>query len=342
MIPARTSQRLGGDTKLLVINGKDQIQHTTVHHLVDHLNEGDLLIVNRSATLPASFQGHLQRTGEAIEIRLSAFQGPNPANLHSWLAFSFGKGDWTTPTEQRGPSPRVLVGDKVIFGSELSLEVVSCQHERLLEVRFLGLQIEQNLYRYGKPIQYSYLTESLAVWDQQTIFSGPPISVEPPSASFPLTWELIISLQKKGVQIADILHGAGISSTGSIELDQLLPLREWYDISESTALKFNHAKQTQQTIVALGTTVLRAVESAWDGNQLRTGQGLTNLKITPGYNIQTVDALITGMHEVSTSHMNILDSICPINHVRAGYTEAEQRGYRSHEYGDIAYLNCKR
>ena len=179
------------------------------------------------------------------------------------------------------------------------------------------------------------------MWDQQTIFSGPPISVEPPSASFPLTWELMLSLRKKGVKIADILHGAGISSTGSVALDQLLPLTEWYDLPESTALKFSHAKRSEQKNVALGTTVLRAIESAWDGNQLRTGHGLTNLKITPGYRIQTVNALITGMHEVGTSHMNILDSICPIDHIRTGYSEAEQRGYRSHEYGDLAYLHCK-
>lgn len=99
--------------------------------------------------------------------------------------------------------------------------------------------------------------------------------------------------------------------------------------------------QSEQKIVALGITVLRAIESAWDGNQLRTGHGLTNLKIIPGYKIQTVNALITGMHEVGTSHMNILDSICPINHIRTGYSEAEQVGYRSHEYGDLAYLHCR-
>lgn len=338
MRPARTSQRWGGDTKLLVLNGKDQIQHTTVHHLIDYLNAGDLLIVNTSGTLPSSFHGHLQRTGEAIEIRLAAFQGPNPAHLHKWLAFSFGKGDWTIPTEHRGSPPRLIAGDKITFGPELSLEIVSCQQERFLEVKFLSPQLEQSLFQYGKPIQYSYLTENLAVWDQQTIFSGPPISVEPPSASFPFTWESVFSMQKKGVQVANILHGAGISSTGSTELDQLLPLTEWYDIPEATAIKFHHAKQNHQKIIAMGTTVLRALESSWDGKQLRQGQGLTNLKITPDYKIQTANALVTGMHEVGTSHMNILDSICPIDHIRAGYIEAEQLGYRSHEFGDIAYL----
>ena len=88
----------------------------------------------------------------------------------------------------------------------------------------------------------------------------------------------------------------------------------------------------------MGTTVLRALESAWDGKQLQSGHGLTNLKITPDYKIQTANALVTGMHEVGTSHMNILDSICSAEQIRAGYLEAEERGYRSHEYGDIAIL----
>ena len=242
MTPARTAQRSGGETKLLVFKDKNSILHTTVHHLIEHLNLGDLLIVNRSATLPSSFRGHLKRTGEEIEIRLAAFQGPDPAHLQKWLAFSFGKGDWTIPTEKRSQPPALFSGDQIIIGPDLCIEVVSCRNGRLLEVNFLSSQLEQNIYRHGKPIQYSYLRENLAVWDQQTIFSGPPISVEPPSASFPLTWELLFALKNKGIKIAEILHGAGISSTGSQELDQLLPLKEWYEIPEATAEKFNQAK----------------------------------------------------------------------------------------------------
>jgi S-adenosylmethionine:tRNA ribosyltransferase-isomerase len=341
MIPARTSKRFGGDTKLLALTSNGQIQHTSVRNLTEYLNPGDLLIVNRSATLPSSFRGHLLRTGEFVEIRLAAFQGPNPNNLKNWLAFSFGKGDWTTPTEERESPPLLMGGDKIIFGPELSLEVLNCKSNRLLEIKFLSSELEKNLYRYSRPIQYSYHNENLEVWDQQTIFSGPPISVEPPSASFPLTWELIISLRGKGVQIADLLHGAGISSTGSVELDQMLPLIEWYDIPARTAEEFHRAKRNGRKIVALGTTVLRAMESAWDGNSLGSGDGLTSLKITPGYKIRTANALVTGMHDVGTSHMNILDSICPLDQIRKGYSEAEQLGYRGHEFGDIAYLHCK-
>lgn len=341
MIPARTSKRFGGDTKLLVLSENHKTDHTYVRHFADYLDSGDLLIVNRSATLPASFRGILKRTGEWIEIRLASFQGLHRNDLSRWKAFSFGSGDWTIPTEKRTPPPELEVNDIVFFGANLSLEILACDHKRLLDIRFIGEHLEQALYHYGRPIQYSYLSETLAVWDQQTLFSGPPISVEPPSASFPLTWDILFELKKKSVEVAELLHGAGISSTGSVKLDALLPLSEWYEIPERTAEKFKRAKDNQRNIVALGTTVLRALESAWDGEKLRTGSGITELKIHPGHSLKTANALVTGMHEVGTSHMNILDSICNLDHIRAAYAEAEQRGYRNHEFGDIAYLRCK-
>lgn len=341
MIAATTSKRFKEKTKLLALTSKESIEHTTIENLVDFLSAGDLIVVNRSATLPSSFKGKLDRTSEFVEMRLAAFQGPDPSDLGHWQAFIFGKGDWHLPTENRENPPKVKAGDQITIGEDLSIEIMECHLLRLLKVKFLSSNLHQNLYRYGKPIQYSYLNEELAVWDQQTLFSGPPISVEPPSASFPFTWDLIFSLQEKGIQITDILHGAGISSTGQDNLDKLLPLTEWYEIPERTVEKFNQAKKSHNRIVAIGTSALRALESAWDGKELISGAALTSLKITPEYKIQTVDALITGMHERGTSHMNILDSICSIPQIQKGYQEAEKLGYRSHEYGDLTYLNCK-
>ena len=340
MLPARTSQRFGNETKLLAVTENNQIQHRKVQDLIDYFHPGDLLIVNRSATLPSSFRGHLKRTGEFVEIRLAAFQGPSPADLSDWLAFSFGQGDWTIPTEHRAAPPMLVTGDEIVFGPGLSLEIICVKYDRLLEIKFLSHDLEHHLYQYGKPIQYSYLNEDLHIWDQQTLFSGPPISVEPPSAAFPLTWDLVLALREKDVVISDLLHGAGISSTGSKDLDQLLPLTEWYEIPRHTAAEFQKAKQKGKKIIAMGTTVLRALESAWDGEKIQSGRGLTQLKITPGHKLHTANALITGMHEEGTSHMLILDCFCPIQHVQNAYREAADRNYRGHEYGDITFLHC--
>lgn len=338
MTPASTSQRYGMDTKMLIFGQNGLNRHSTVSQIAGELEEGDLLVVNSSATLPSSFSGYVQRTNRPLEIRLAAFQGPSKTNLSNWLAISFGSGDWRLPTEKRGDPPELAMGDSLIFGPDLMAQVISIKGQRLLELHFISQNLEKNLYDLGKPIQYSYLQETLQVCDQQTIFSGPPISVEPPSASFPLTWELMLELRRKGVEVAPLLHSAGISSTGSIELDGLLPFNEWYEIPESLPEKLDKAREGGRQVMAAGTSVLRALESAWDGKTLKSGVGISNLQIHSGYAVKTASSLITGMHEPGTSHMDILGSFCPIHQIQTGYAEAEKMGYRGHEYGDISLL----
>ena len=340
MKPATTSRRLLEETKLLVLSGGNSVEHTKVGRLDDFLGEGDLLVINRSATLPSSFQGIVQRTGEAIEIRLAAFRGPSPDRLENWFAFSFGAGSWRDPTEERGDPPLVSQGDVIWIGENLEAMVIGVQHDCLLSIQFRSSSLQKSLYEYGKPIQYSYLDEELNNWDQQTIFAGPPISVEPPSAGFALTWEMIFKLRQKGVKVVSLLHGAGISSTGSSDLDGLLPLEEWYEIPEETVDAIHEAKKAKRKIVALGTTVLRALESSGRSGELDAGKGLTKLKITPGYEFKFVSSLISGMHELGTSHMEILNSFCPVELVKKGYGEAIARGYEGHEYGDLSFFDC--
>ncbi len=338
MIPARTSVRHFGESKLLVFS--DQIVHSKFKHLEDYLGEGDLIVVNRSATLPSCFEGRIERTSETLEIRLAAFQGPDENHLENWLAFSFGIGSWRVPTEERKAPPEVRAGDKIIFADDFFAEVVACQKQRLLQLHFHFSHVN-SFYAHGKPIQYSYLTEELEVWDQQTIFSGPPISVEPPSAAFQLTWDQILKLKAKGVKVAYLLHSAGISSTGSHELDQLLPLPEWYDVPEETVHKVMEAKRGNKKIIAVGTTVLRALESAWSFHPLHSGSGLTDLKITEDYIVQTATGIITGMHEIGASHMQILNSFCSHEMIDEAYRQAEARNYLGHEYGDLSLLVCR-
>ncbi len=339
MNAAKTSKRNLNDTKLLILSGKSPI-HATVGDIPGYLNSGDLFVINDSGTLPSSFKGHVQRTGLPLELRLASFQGPNVHSLQSWLAFSFGAGDWRIPTEKRGPPPQIFVGDQIIFGNDLSAEVIQVQFECLVQIRFVSDQLEKALYKYGRPIQYSYLASDLKIWDQQTIFSGSPISVEPPSAGFPFTWETIFRLKAKGIQIASITHGSGISSTGSKHLDSLLPLAEWYEVPPETADLVNYAKKKGQNVVALGTTVLRAMESAMRNGRLVASSGLTLLKIIPGHKVQSATSLFTGIHELGTSHMEILNAFCGRQIIEAGYQEAKKRGYLAHEYGDLSLLDC--
>ncbi len=339
--PIHNASRRLQATRLLVFPRPDAIRHTTVAHFAEFLESGDLLVVNQSATLPASFQGTIRRTGEQLEIRLAAFQGPDASDLRHWYAIAFGSGNWRQPTEQRGSAPSLIAGDWIQISADLSAEVLSVESERILEIRWQSSDLLTALYQAGQPIQYAYHQEPLAVWDQQTLFAGAPISVEPPSAAFPFSWELMLQLRAKGVQVTSLLHSAGLSSTGDPKLDQQLPLPEWYEIPAATVAAIKATQARGQRIIALGTTVLRALESAASTDSLSSGRGLAQLKILPGYRFQVVNALISGMHEPDSSHMLILDALCPYNLIRQGYMEASQQGYLGHEYGDLSFLNCQ-
>lgn len=337
MKPAINSKRKFGDTRLLLFNQEEKVEHQKVNDLLNYFNKGDVLVVNKSATMPSSLMAKIDRSGEEVEIRLAAFQGKDSKNLDDWAAFSFGSGSWRDQTEDRGKPAEIRIGDQLVFSGNLKAIVLNVDKKRLLKIKFIAKNIAQEIYQIGKPIQYSYLEEELGVWDQQTVFSSIPVSVEPPSASFVFNWELVLNLKNKGVEIVSLLHSAGISSTGDSELDSLLPLNEFYEVPKETLDAIKKARETGFKAVALGTTVLRALESS-----LNTGEliGHASTKITPDYKIQSVDALFSGMHEPETSHMKILKSFCSLNVLNQGYQEAIDDDYKGHEYGDVSLLDC--
>ncbi|HYX33183.1 MAG TPA: S-adenosylmethionine:tRNA ribosyltransferase-isomerase [Oligoflexus sp.] len=338
MIPAQLPQRFLGKTKLMILGLGHGPQHRLVEDLPSILQPRDLLIVNRSATLPSSFRGHVQRSGEALEIRLASFQGHPSEGLQDWLAFSFGSGDWRMPTEERGPPPSLQSGDTIIFGDDLTATVQAVEQARLLHVRFQSLHLEQSLYRHGRPIQYSYLQQPLDLWDQQTLFAGPPLSTEAPSAAFPFNWDLVLRLKARGIKFAPVLHAAGLSSTGSAALDQLLPLPEYFEVPWATVRQIETTLAEGGRIIALGTSALRALESAWVEGALRAGSGMTPMRLGPSARPHIALGLITGMHELGTSHRQLLTAFLPEEILSDGFAEAERNLYRSHEYGDLCLV----
>lgn len=334
---ATTSKRHYDKTKLLVFQNNTTYTHSTLKQIEQHFEPGDVLVVNQSATMPSSFRGHLLHNKAFVELRLAAFQGPDAQHLDHWKAISFGQGDWTQTTEERKSAPDIQIGDIVYFGEDLQARILKVDSKRILDIQFESPTLLQSLFRYGRPIQYSYHEEELALWDQQTIFSGAPISVEPPSASIHFTWDMMIRLRNKGVKIGTLLHSAGISSTGDQALDARLPLEEWYDIPQKTVDIINKAKAQEKKIVALGTTVLRALESS---TELVAGSGLASNKIKPGFEFKHANALISGMHEPDSSHINILYSLCSKSIIIDGYQDASKLGYMGHEYGDLSFISC--
>jgi S-adenosylmethionine:tRNA ribosyltransferase-isomerase len=334
---ATTSARRA-DTKLLVIE-QGRVSHRLFNDLPANLRAGDLLVVNDAATIPASLSGVHRATGAPVEVRLaSAIDAPS-----RWFAVLFGAGDWRTPTEKRPAALFVREGDVLDFRFGLTAHVASTRPEspRLIELVLEGepARLWERLYRAGAPIQYSYLREPLALWDGQTVFAGPPAALEPPSASFPFTWKLVFEVQKRGVELARLTHEAGISTTGDAELDaKFLPLPERYEIPEATARAVNRALKDKRRVIAAGTTVTRALESASTRGRVRAGPGIAHLKITPAYDLQVVSGLITGLHEKGASHLKLLASFAPAATIERAYDDAASRGYLWHEYGDSCLI----
>ncbi len=335
---ATSSSRRLEHSRLLVISNDGEISHSTAGNLPDFLNQGDVVVVNDAATMPSSLSGILKPSGEHIEIRLGqALEFPK------WKVILFGKGDWRTPTENRTPPPVVTTGSVLEFPGQLTarvLDICNGVSERLIEVEFLESETMfwRKFYAAAKPIQYSYLKTDLELWDQQTVFSGPPIAIEPPSASFPLTWDIMFRMQKKGVEILSLSHGTGLSNTGVNAIDKILPFPEPYFISLDVQERILQAKSQGRRIIAIGTGVVRALES-WAGRKTNGDiKEVATLKLTPEFKRKIVTGIFSGLHEPGASHIDLLTSFVSPGILARAYAEAEGRDYLWHEYGDVCLI----
>jgi S-adenosylmethionine:tRNA ribosyltransferase-isomerase len=325
------------DTRMLWIDpAQRELGESTVGALPELLAPSDLVVVNDAATLPASLQAESAR-GEPVEIRL--LEGPGAPFTRAVL---FGAGDFRTPTELRAPPPRIRTGDLLFVGTH-ALEViyVSALSERLVVLSWSGTLEERFacLYRHGRPIQYSYIPEPLALWDVQTAFAARPWAVEMPSAARPLTSDILLRLRARGVGIARLTHAAGLSATGDSVLDRALPLPERYEIPELTALQIKRTKERNGRVLAIGTSVVRALEdSAAAHGEVRAGTSLATLILDGATPRRVTSGLLTGIHIPGESHYNLLSAFVDGATLQRSVLLAQNRGYRAHEFGDAAII----
>lgn len=333
MSPARWPRPRPLDERLLLIDPARGLHgDATVGELPRHLRAGDLLVVNDAATIPAQLPW--VDGGARRELRLlgAVVDG-------SWWAVLFGEGDWRTPTEHRPAPPPVSVGAVLALGDELRAEVKerSGLSPRLLRIRFEvgGEALWSALYRAGRPVQYAHMAGPLALWDVQTRYAGRPWAVELPSAGRPLTWGLLVELRRRGVALASLTHAAGLSATGDPALDEALPLPERYEIPEVTVEAIAAARARGGRVVAVGTSVVRALEgNAAAHGALTPASGWTDLRIGPTTRLRVVDGLLTGMHDQGASHFALLHAFAPAPLLDRAYRHAAASGYLGHEFGD--------
>ena len=326
--------------KLLVVDARDGLRHIARERLVDVLRSGDLVVANDAATLPASLHGVHVRTGEPIEVRLAGRRSLS-ADITDFTAVVFGAGDYHTKTEDRPPPPAIAPGDTLALGP-LSATVTALNgHARLISLHFSGSpdDIWSAIARHGKPVQYAHVQTPLALWDVWTSIASPPVAFEPPSAGFALDWRTIAALRVRNIGFATITHAAGISSTGDAGLDAQLPFDEPYDVPSTTAHAIAQTRARGGRIVAIGTTVVRALEhSAARDGIVHAGPGIATERIGPGTRLRVVDAILTGVHERGTSHYELLRAFAADTTLSAADEALATHGYRPHEFGDSILL----
>lgn len=325
MRPA-SAPRPASSIRALVVDG-ERIDLGHVDDVVRLLEPGDVVVVNDAATLPAS----LRTTDRAVEVRLMSNLGD-----HLWLSVLLGEGDFRTRTEHRPPPPRLDVGARLVFSDDLFaiVEEVRPESPRLLAIRLSSARVWEALYRAGRPVQYAHVPEPLALWDVQNVYAGRPWAVEMPSAGRALRAETILRLRDRGVEVVALTHAAGLSSVGDPAIDAMLPMPERYEIPKATW----DAVKSARRVVAIGTSVVRALETA-----ARTGElaGTSDLSIGPRTPLLVVDAVLTGVHEADTSHYALLRAFAPESTLARVLDTAERRELYGHEFGDVLFVRRK-
>jgi S-adenosylmethionine:tRNA ribosyltransferase-isomerase len=341
MIAARVPVQRPSNAKLLSIDRHGSIRHRARSEFAKLLRPGDVVIANDAATLPASLFGRHRWSGRPIEVRLAARGSLAPHEVSRFSAVVFGGGDFRIRAEDRPMPPALNPGDRLDLGPLLATVARVLNHPRLISLQFDGSpgEIWEGLSRHGRPIQYAHIPTPLAFWDTWTPLAGPPVAFEPPSASFVLDWGVLASMASRGVMFGTITHAAGISSTGDPELDALLPFDEPYRIPASTVSIIKEARSQRGRIVAVGTTVVRALEHAAAlYGAIRPGEGLATQRIGAFSQLRLVDAILSGTHEPGTSHYELLRAFANEETLRRMDEELNARNYRTHEFGDSVFL----
>ncbi len=319
----------------------DRVVHASFQDLPDFLEAGDTLVVNTSGTMNAAIPA-TREDGSPLTVHLSTRL---PADL--WVV------ELRSPT---GTEP-LLDGEpaetlRLPAGGIITLHTPYLPQNRpfgggsnRLWISTLNLPINLNEYLdlYGAPIRYGYVRESWPIGYYQTVYATETGSAEMPSAGRAFTPALITRLVAKGVHISPLILHTGVAS---LEDDEP-PYEEFYRVPPETALAVNEARAAGRRVVAVGTTVVRALETVTDKSGVtHPGDGWTDLFITPERGVRSVNAMLTGLHEPRSTHLSMLEAlvgrgpVCPLpsggrNHLRIAYQEALRKGYLWHEFGDL-------
>jgi S-adenosylmethionine:tRNA ribosyltransferase-isomerase len=310
--------------KMMVVSRRNGlISHSYFSELPRFLEEGDLVVVNTSGTLAASVAGTTGKN-RALDVHLSTRL---PADL------------WTIELRQ-GDHPVLdcRVGEVIDLNGGGRVVLLSPYSEGPNGVRLwvATVTVPQPLQTYlavnGKPIKYGYVKGTWPISMYQNVYVTEPGSAEMPSAGRPFTPEVITRLVSRGIGFVPILLHTGVASVEASEP----PYPEPFRVSGSTAHRINDTHANGGRVIAIGTTVVRALETVVDERgKVHSGSGWTETVITPERHVRSVDGLLTGWHEPEASHLAMLEAIAGRDLVETSYAAALEKGYLWHEFGDV-------
>ena len=312
--------------RLMVLDKVEgQTKHDQFYHLGEYLKAGDLIVLNSSRTLPAELLATLNPVkGEK-----------NSRKVTLRLAHQIGEDTWEV-FPQNG---EMELGDHLYFSESLEAYVRSLDSRPFVTLQFSKQNAELfgEIYKIGEPIRYEYISVPWELDYYQTVYASEPGSVEMPSAGRAFSWELLFDLQRRGIKLAFLQLHTGLSDLADNEW-QLTPrdMKESFHIPSETIEAIKETKAHGGRVIAVGTTVVRAVETAFDAScQLLSGSGWTNLYINSETSLKVIDGLLTGFHEPEASHLDLLTAFIDKIQLFKAYQEAIDFGYLWHEFGDI-------
>jgi len=318
------------DSRMMVVERKTgRIDHGSFREFADHMEPDGLLVLNDTKVIPARVWG---KSGEAkIEFLFSK---------------ELGRGLWEVLCR---PARRVRVGDAVHFGPRLKARVEEAGEEGKRVLRFGNVDVRAELEKVGYAPLPPYIKrtredlsarpEDLARY--QTVFARKEGAVAAPTAGLHFTEETLGGLETKGVDIRRVTLDVGLATFQPIRTEIALEhrmLEEWYAVSPSTARELDKAKAEGRPVTAIGTTVVRTLESAWKDGRVRTGRRATSLFIYPGFEFHVVDRLLTNFHLPRSTLLMLVSAFAGQDLVMRAYREAVRERYRFFSYGDCMLI----
>lgn len=339
--PPETRGTARDGVRMLVAAADRPLEHRRARELPSVLRAGDLLVINASDTLPAAITG-VVGDGRVVEVHLSTvLPGGSPrqalTDIRSAWTVEFRVPD--PPASIQTDQPRHSEVVRLRGGGELRvLDSFPAGRERsrlwIAEISTPASLLSW-LTEHGQPIRYSYVSSPWPLSSYRTSYADTPGSVEMPSAGRPLTSRLIRRLRLRGIQIADVVLHCGVSSVETGEP----PYAEWFSVPADTERAIAQTRARGGRVIAVGTTVVRALESAADSTRtVQAAEGWTDLVIGPEQRLSTVDGLLTGWHEPQASHLMMLQALAGSDLLCRSYEAALDGGYRWHEFGDVHLL----